>query len=259
MIGNFHKSIEKELSAGLLRQRRNLVVISLVMPLFFLSGASINEINMFGTVIKLQSQSGVNIVLFAIYFYFLWRYFQYYLEEDRARDFIALRNHKIDQAEFDYLKHLMFIKTNCFEMDHYHPCYKKRPTRAFSEDQLSSEWDLDKKIGRYKKSRTMEVYGLPDKYIHHYSQNQELRNKLPSNEIDCIEKQWRYVEKKQGDSRSGAIFETDVVFNWPYLNWLRFKEGFVFYIVHPYFSDYKLPFLIATMSLAVSIYVCIII
>ena len=83
MIGNFHKSIEKELSAGLLRQRRNLVVISLVMPLFFLSGASINEINMFGTVIKLQSQSGVNIVLFAIYFYFLWRYFQYYLEEDR--------------------------------------------------------------------------------------------------------------------------------------------------------------------------------
>lgn len=239
MIGEYKNSVEKEISAGLLRQRRNLLLISLIMPLFFLSGASINQINMFGTVINIQNQSGIYIVLFVIYFYFLWRYLQYYLEENRAKEFSSLRKDKIAKIEFDYLKGLMFKKTDCFEIEHYYPSYKPEA--------------LDKKMGIFRKSRAMQIYGLPNKYYHHYSRDSKSPKKLPADEIQLIEKEWKYVEKQQGDSRSDPIFETDVAFNWLYLKWLKFKGNLIFYIVHPYFSDYKLPFIIAAVSLIVSV------
>ena len=253
VFGNNQGDIEKELSVGLLRQRRNLILISLVMPLFFLSGASVNKINMFGTVIHLQSQSGINIVLFVIFFYFLWRYLQYYLEENRAKEFCILRDNKIHQMEFDYFKELMFVKTDCFEFEHYYPCYKNEDKSNLNSNKILPDATMDKIIAIFKKSRAMEIYGLPNKYYKHYCQDEKAHIELPSDEVEFIEKEWKYVNKKQRDARSGAIFETDVEYNSFYLKWLKFKANLKFYIVHPYFSDYKLPFLIAGVSLIISV------
>lgn len=253
VFGNNQNDIEKELSVGLLRQRRNLILISLIMPLFFLSGAAVNQINMFGTVIHLQSQSGINIVLFVIFFYFLWRYLQYYLEENRAKEFCFLRDNKIHQIEFDYFKELMFIKTKCLEFEHYYPCYKNEDKFNLNSTRILPDAAMDKKISTFKKSRAMEIYGLSNKYYKHYCQDKDKHIKLPSDEVELIEKEWRYVNKKQGDARSGAIFETDVKYHSLYLTWLKFKAKLKFYIVHPYFSDYKLPFLIAGVSLIISV------
>lgn len=253
MFDKESKKPEKELSVGLLRQRRNLILISLVMPLFFLSGASVNQINMFGTVIHLASQSGINIVLFVIYFYFLWRYLQYYLEEERAKEFRLQRDDKIYQIEFNLLKGLMLIKADCFDFDHYFPSFKPDKSPAFHTTRVLPDNKFDKKLGLFKKLRVMEISGLPDKYENHYLKTGNDRIELPSNEVKMIEKEWRLASKEQGDSRYGAIFETDVTYNTLYLKWLRFKGNLKFYIVHPYLSDYELPFIIAGISFFVTI------
>ncbi len=253
MFDKNSKNPDKELSAGLLRQRRNLILISLIMPLFFLSGASVNKINMFGTVINLESQSGINIVLFVIYFYFLWRYLQYYLVEERAKEFRLQRDDKIYQIEFDLLKGLMLIKAKCFDFEHYYPSFKAEKSSSFHTNRVLPNSKLDKKISLFNKARVMEISGLPNKYENHYLKSGNDYVELPHNETKEIEKQWRLVSKKAGDSRYSAIFETDVKYNTLYLKWLRFKGYFNFYIVHPYFSDYELPFLIAATSFVVTI------
>lgn len=246
-------NIKKELSGGLLRQRRNLILMSLLMPLFFLSGASVNQINMFGTIIHLTNQKGINIAIFVIYVYFLWRYLQYYLEEERAKEFQLLRDNRINQIEFDYLKDLMRKKADCFEFKDYYPSYKEIKMDSFKESRYLSDDKYDKKLGLITRSRVMEIYGLADKYENHYLKNGEDHIELPSKEIEIIEKDWRLVNKQQGDSRSGAVFETDVEYNALYLNWIRFINCFKFYVIHPYFSDYQLPFWISGSSFIITI------
>ncbi|EGR3265149.1 hypothetical protein DLI08_24755 [Vibrio parahaemolyticus] len=80
------KPRSREMSTGLLRQRRNLLAISAVMPMFFVSQATVEKINFLGTVISIGSPSSINYMIGIIFVYFLLRYWQYYREENHLRD-----------------------------------------------------------------------------------------------------------------------------------------------------------------------------
>ncbi len=248
MLNNKSQDAGKELSVGLLRQRRNLILISMIMPLFFLSGASVNQINLFGTVIYLESQSGIKVVMFVMYFYFLWRYLQYYYEEERAKVFRSIRDKRLYEIEFDYFSDIMRSKADCFEFHHYYPCFKRKDAPMVEMVRTLPDKRMDKKIGLFRKSRIMEIYGLDDKYEDHYLKSGEEQTKISDDELKKIDKYWRLVKKEVSDARSGAIFETDVEYNSLHLWLVRFLGNFKFLVVHPYFTDYRLPFLIAGVS-----------
>ena len=80
------KARPREISDGLLRQRRNLLLSTLVMPLFFVSGAEITKINVLGTNIELANPESVKYLLIALFLYFFLRYWQYYKEESYIVD-----------------------------------------------------------------------------------------------------------------------------------------------------------------------------
>ena len=76
----------RNISDGLLRQRRNILLISVLMPLFFLSGASMEKINVLGTIITLKNPEVVKYSLVILFGYFFLRYWQYYQEETYIKD-----------------------------------------------------------------------------------------------------------------------------------------------------------------------------
>ncbi|EGR3355920.1 MULTISPECIES: hypothetical protein [Vibrio] len=80
------KPRNREMSTGLLRQRRNLLASSAVMPMFFVSQATVEKINVLGTVINIGSPSSINYMIGTVFVYFLLRYWQYYREENHLRD-----------------------------------------------------------------------------------------------------------------------------------------------------------------------------
>ncbi|TOG86398.1 hypothetical protein CGI91_23330 [Vibrio parahaemolyticus] len=75
------KAREREISDGLLRQRRNFMIFSLILPLFFWTGASVEKINILGTVIELDNPKYIKVAVASLFAYFFIRYWQYYREE----------------------------------------------------------------------------------------------------------------------------------------------------------------------------------
>lgn len=63
---------------GFIRQRRNLIVISLVLLFAETSELSINKLNVFGNELLIRSPFIVTVALWITYFYWLWRYYVYF-------------------------------------------------------------------------------------------------------------------------------------------------------------------------------------
>ncbi len=64
------------------RQRRNLIIISLVLSFVELSGIEIKEINLFGNKLLIDNPEWVNRALWIGLFYWGYRYYTYFLKQD---------------------------------------------------------------------------------------------------------------------------------------------------------------------------------
>lgn len=69
---------EKLIYDNFIRQRRNLMAISLVLFFYISSGIVIDTINILGNSFKVSSPSHVGGVLYIVWGYFLLRYYQYF-------------------------------------------------------------------------------------------------------------------------------------------------------------------------------------
>jgi len=75
-------NIKEEVSEAFFRQRRNLMIISIIILLISLSGISINEnMRIGGVSFSIKNPSMVYLLILSMYFYFFWRYLTYYFEE----------------------------------------------------------------------------------------------------------------------------------------------------------------------------------
>lgn len=70
-----------DLSAGLLRQRRNLMVSSLVLIFFYHSGAKLGMATLLGMQITFDNPNAVITFLWVFQVYYLFRYYQYFRQE----------------------------------------------------------------------------------------------------------------------------------------------------------------------------------
>lgn len=251
---NNQEPSKTDLSSGLLRQRRNLIILSILMPLFSAESLTVENINLLGTIIKIQSQKEILIILLCMFIYFLTRYWQYCREELRAQDFITQREAALYAAEEKYFKELLLPLTKYFNSENIYssfetengmtPGYTKVPIRKY----------LDKKEGFFHRTRTMEIYGLPDRYsrIGTNIDNDEIQ--LTEDDIININKHWIQVDKKASDMRSGPIYKTDVKFNIIFLWLVLTYEKIKFTLLKPYFTDYALPYWFAFISFLATIY-----
>ncbi|WP_324172516.1 hypothetical protein [Sulfurimonas sp.] len=75
-------NIKEEVSEAFFRQRRNLMIISIIILLISLSGISINEnMRIMGVPFSIKNPSMVYLFILSMYFYFFWRYLTHYFEE----------------------------------------------------------------------------------------------------------------------------------------------------------------------------------
>lgn len=70
---------ESEIRTAFVRQRRNLIVISLVLLFAETSGISVPQLNILGIEIKLDNPNAVIYWLWGGYLYWLLRYYQFFL------------------------------------------------------------------------------------------------------------------------------------------------------------------------------------
>lgn len=72
--------METEIHSGFVRQRRNLMVMSVVVLLSEVANLRINKISIFGNEASISNPEIVNVALWILLIYWLIRYYQYFYE-----------------------------------------------------------------------------------------------------------------------------------------------------------------------------------
>ena len=84
-VGRVMLDSDLGLSDGLLKQRRNLLVTSLLLLFLQQSGATIEGLSVAGTSLKFSNPKAIYQGLWLLFFYFNLRYFQHYLDEGHIK------------------------------------------------------------------------------------------------------------------------------------------------------------------------------
>jgi hypothetical protein len=88
----------KDLRDGFIRQRRNLIVISLILLFAETSNLSLTKINLFGNELLIPSPVTVNYALWVAFLYWLLRYWQYYRHVDGSDQFRKAYKGRLNMA-----------------------------------------------------------------------------------------------------------------------------------------------------------------
>lgn len=89
--------IENTMTEDLRRQRRNLLIVSLLLCFVKYGGITINRISILGVEVYFSNISAIFLALWLIWFYFAFRYYQYFMQEGVAKinkSFIGTMNIK---------------------------------------------------------------------------------------------------------------------------------------------------------------------
>jgi hypothetical protein len=248
------ESRPRELSPGFLRQRRNLLLASILMPLFFLSDAAVEKINLFGTIVTVADQAGVRWVIGVLFTYFLWRYFQYYGEESAVKDIGPALKADINEHELAYFKAKLSPAAECFKAEHLYYVFKPIAERNGSSKNLVPAITDDPKRGWWMRERVVEVNGMHSEYEVFEWGNEAAAHMFTDAEFKQVTTSWRYVTPHIHDPRSKPVFESDVPYSLVRLLGLRFGVLIKFLVRRSYFTDYQLPFVVAIVALSTSLW-----
>ncbi len=238
----------RELSPGFLRQRRNLLLISIIMPLFFLSNASIEKISLLGTQISVDNPVVLKVGVLVLAIYFLWRYYQYRGEENHSHEFNHECRKQVFEREFEYFSGRLIEKAKCFDYEYIHPFFSKSVGDFRLDEYELPKLSNDKKISWLKRSRVMEANGFDSKYENINAEDGE----LTESERELILKTWVPVPKSSGNSHAEPIFSTKIDYLLLTVIWLRLTGVIIFLFKRPHFTDYQLPLWLGILSIVIS-------
>ncbi len=244
-----------ELSAGFLRQRRNLILISLVLPLFIFGEANLERLNIFGSTMAVNNPSAIYVVIITIFVYFFFRYWQYGNNERGMGLYRNTLSKYIYDFEFAYFVKLVNPVASVFDCD---PCYfqfSDFARKEYREKYFLPKITEDAKVDFLHRNRLMQIHGVGHKYEQYFLEKYHGRALLTEDEARNIEKYWKRIEKLQGgsDARAEPIFETAVKYNVFLIKYLRLKSYVSFVVNRPDFTDYKLPIYLAAISFVSSV------
>jgi len=244
------KARYRNISDGLLRQRRNLLLISLIMPLFFLSGASIDKINILGTIITIKNPLIVEYSLLILFVYFLLRYWQYYQEETYVKDMHREMHEHVYHLEKSYLNKKAKEKASFLDKDIVSVC--------FTDSKYSwgcSFVGIPNKKDRvvFPFMRECEFYIYPD--THGYNDKTEDVEKFHSILAKPENSNWHPLNLSNEEATPPSFYREYLKYSIIKFNSMRIIGLFRYVLSTSYFTDYQLPFIVAMVSAGATIYV----
>ena len=96
------KELNDDLSPGLLRQRRNLMVVSLIIIFMEISGAQLGNVSLLGISITFDKPESISWFLMIFLVYFFYRYTLYFVQEGHS--FYSLFCHHAKQKTWSKIQ-----------------------------------------------------------------------------------------------------------------------------------------------------------
>lgn len=243
------KARYRDISDGLLRQRRNIMLVSLLLPLFFLSGASIDKINILGTIITVANPTIIKYSLVVLFGYFFLRYWQYYQEETYVKNMARQMCEHIYHLENMYLLKKARNKASFLDPSILSIC--------FADPRYSSGGRFTA-IPKNKDKTTFPFMRSCEFYIHAedrgYSDRQE---KIDEFHIILSKPEfsnWRPLGYSEDEKSQPRFYREYLSYSIIRFHLLRFIGMCRYMFNESYFTDYQLPFILAIISALVTVY-----
>ena len=247
------KARYRDISDGLLRQRRNLLLISLLMPLFFLSGASVEKINILGTIIIVKSPDVVKYSLVMLFAYFLLRYWQYYKEETYIKDMHRKMHDYIYKRELSYLnkkarEKASFLNSNFIRVSFTDPKYHWHGRHVALPE------NKDRAIFPFMRECEFYIYPADAGQGHKPEDIEKFHFQLTKPE----NANWHPINSSEPTGGPPRFYREYLRYSIFKFNLMRFAGACRYMLSESYFTDYQLPFIISGLSAAAAIYANII-
>jgi hypothetical protein len=214
------------------------------MPLFFTSGAIIEEINILGTTIKITEPAAIQFFLITIFSYFLIRYWQYYREETYVKDMHQKIHESLYTWEASYLRKKAKEKAYFLEPDSI--------AVAFADPKYT-RYARYSAIPIIESQVTFPFMRRTEIYIH----SKDMNRGLSTEEIDDFKnkiqehKNWVPLVTKDGNATS--FYREHIHYSIFRFNIMRAIGIFKFIFNESYFTDYLLPYIVAMASILFTI------
>ncbi len=236
---------KRDMSQGFLRQRRNLLLISILVPLFYFSEASIEKVNFFGTIITLKKQELVYFLMFIFYGYFFLRYWQYYREEIHTQDIGKALKSSMFKLEMYFFRKIAFDRAEVFGSETKSVSFaSKRATFVFGYNTSLNVPDEYISIFTRKIFAFIGIGPNDGRFV--TDQEKEEREGFFKEKYDQIAKYWERVESAND---SIGMFKTSIKYNIFRVLIYRVVGIYRFIIHQSYFTDYQFPFVLALISI----------
>jgi hypothetical protein len=248
-VSEERKARYRDISDGLLRQRRNFLLISLLMPLFFLSGATFEKINLLGTLILVKNPDVVKYALVLLFSYSSLRYWQYYKEETYVKDMHERIHEYLYSKEKVYLNKRVREKSKFLNSDFVRIC--------FTDPRYSRKSGCFTAIPNKKDQVTFLFTRKCEFYIYHADNGQGLSESditsfhstlaLPENS------HWDPISASGTTDKPAHFYRQYLTYSIFRFNMLRIMGWFRYMLKESYFTDYQLPFIIGVISVVATI------
>ncbi|WLE97720.1 MAG: hypothetical protein QTN59_02535 [Candidatus Electrothrix communis] len=268
------------------RQRKNVMLSSILVAIYFASGAQIEKINILGNIITISNQHITNIIILLFHSYFILRYWQYYqLEENNRRNAINSFYFYQYTHENKYFKEKI-IKNNPLKISSSSIEYEDRYSRVYAQNDYTHFFKEKKKI--YKKDKkTSWFYNKRYLYliVRLYSWRRPGTSGGILKQIDSIledittpegglsalksislddkkiilkinEEIFTFLKTNNSFKFVGKsihygdafVYETYITYNIIHMLIMRVKGALIYFLNNSSFTDYYLPFLLIILS-----------
>lgn len=230
----------KESSLGLLRQRRILILISIILPLFIYGIVSIENIDMLSGINIDVEQLNIKYILAVLLVYFWIKYWQYSKVDANYIKLAQQMDKNIKYAREEFFKKIVCpnIK-DCFDTEYCH---------------ITEKEDLsESKNNFFRRDKKIEICGVTYR-CKNYSADPNYKVEVISKvEIEKIEKEGWQLEKNTHGGRDKPIFTKVFKYIPLKLESALFWNKLKFYYTSTYFIDYLLPYYFAAIAFSVFI------
>lgn len=240
-----------DMSSGILRQRRNLMGISIFLPIFLFSGITLETISFFGNRVSVNNPQIITISLIVLFVYFSLRYYQYFTVENHVQSFrkeigIEIKN-KITRLLESRVKRKMG------------DLYEKGVVHI----RLPTEYAL---------SQNFDTAGLPKQMIHSaniFNNNfvaivrifdPKEGNGEPSEKVKTLLQEfrdnpyWEQTSRTTNQEILPEMFQTEIDCSWFELAIVKCKTWCSYFVHTTSITNYYLPFFMASISSFFTLY-----
>lgn len=238
------KARYRDISDGLLRQRRNLLLMSIIMPLFFISGATVEKINILGTVITVNRPEVIKYSIIVLFLYFFLRYWQYYKEETYVKDMLLEMKKYLYHIEQSYLVKRIRKKAHFLNQDILNYCFAD-PRYDWGGRYAAIPKNKDKAVFPF--FRECEFYIYPDD--RGYGERTALINDFHQKLSEPEHANWHPLKAEGSGDEKPHFYRECLRYSILRFKITRLLGMFRYMLNESYFTDYQLPFIVAFTSI----------